>query len=148
MSFAMVLAQRPLSSAGEAKHSYMDSLARAARANWRDTPRLDGPLYIRIVWVYADKTTQDVDNIAKRILDALKGIVYDDDHSVVKCLTEKISAAENYTLAAENRPEPAVNGRLEEMLFEVPPLPDVLYIEVGPVTSRRFVFGPIDGGVL
>ncbi len=77
-----------------------------------------------------------------------EGIVYDDDHSVVKCLTEKISAAENYILAAENRPALAVNGRLEELLFEVPPLPDVLYIKVGAVTSRRFVFGPIDGGIL
>ncbi len=148
MSFAMVVARRPVSIEAKSKGLFQTELRREAAAMWGSTPKLDGDLYIRIVWVHADKTTQDVDNVAKRILDALKGIVYDDDHRIVKCLTEKIWASDEFVLAPEHRPIKIVNRRLEKMLYRYPPLPDVLYIEVGQVTSRRFVFGPIDGGDL
>ena len=39
---------------------------------------LGGDLYCRITWFHAVKTTQDVDNIAKIILDSLKGVVFTD----------------------------------------------------------------------
>ncbi len=56
----------------------------------------NGPLYARILWFHKDRTTQDVDNIAKRILDSLKGLVFDDDSAISHCLAARIDATMDY----------------------------------------------------
>ncbi len=46
-----------------------------------------------IIFFYFQDTDLDVDNIAKPILDALVGVVYDDDQSVVQLIARKTRLA-------------------------------------------------------
>lgn len=105
----------------------------------------DGSLYARVVWFYQEKTTQDVDNIAKRLFDALDGTVYSSDLQVVKCALEKVY----YMVEAYELSDTGIsNERYTELVgFLGQQVKDVLYVEVGLVTSRRIVFLSIDGGV-
>jgi Holliday junction resolvase RusA-like endonuclease len=38
----------------------------------------------------ADRSTPDVDNLSKFVLDALQGLIYDEDNQVVKCTATKV----------------------------------------------------------
>ena len=38
----------------------------------------------------ADRCTPDVDNLSKFVLDALQGLIYDQDNQVVKCTATKV----------------------------------------------------------
>ena len=144
MTFAMVVALRPLSLGAESKVAYQNRLRREAQSFLRGAPMLDGNLYIRMTWSHNYPTDQDVDNIAKRILDALKGIVYADDNPVVKCLTEKISRENGVVvLSDQNLPERAVFNKLAALVSQG--VPDILYIEVGQVALQQLNFGPIEG---
>jgi endodeoxyribonuclease RusA len=72
-------------------------------------------LYIRIVWFARKKSGPDVDNIFKRILDALEGIVYRTDGQIRQCLATKIELAKPYTLSTRHIPED-LYGRLVVLL--------------------------------
>ncbi len=100
-----------------------------------------GDLYIRIVWLHRRPTTQDVDNIAKNILDALKGVVFADDVAVVQCLTCKVDTGQEYVLVEEDA-DLTVWDELNVLLAQE--RDHVLYMEVGIVPARRIRFGPID----
>jgi Holliday junction resolvase RusA-like endonuclease len=85
----MVLAVKPISLNAKAQQSrwYTQLLQDAAMAL---QPRvLAGPLYVRIIWFQSRPSQGDVDNIPKRILVALKGIVFDDDDDIARCMTVK-----------------------------------------------------------
>jgi hypothetical protein len=106
---------------------------------------MDGRLYARIVWFHAYNTPQDVDNIAKRILDALIGTVYPSDVLVVRCTTEKVYyTSEKYELIDAGAPAD-VGNRLTELIGSQ--ARDILYIEVGELSSRQVVVGPSDRSV-
>jgi hypothetical protein len=102
---------------------------------------LVGPLYARIVWFHKDRTSQDVDNIAKRILDALKGIVFDDDASISHCLAARIDATIDYELSG-SPPSERDAGLLLEFLANDPSR-HVIYIEIGRRTSVAVRFGEV-----
>ena len=69
---AIVVARRPLSSnRGGPTGRYTAAIQSAARVH--DGRLLTGPLYARITWFQLERSQGDVDNIAKAILDALKG---------------------------------------------------------------------------
>ena len=102
---------------------------------------LNGPLYARILWFHKDKTDQDADNIAKRILDALKGTVFIDDRAVSHCLAARVDARIEYELDGAPPSE-----QEERMLLEL--LGDdgtrkVLYVEIGSRTSSTASFGEV-----
>lgn len=64
--------------------SWRAVIAGAARLRW-GSPSLRGNLKAVIINFYeGNKPTVDVDNMSKPILDALQGIVYDDDRQVVQ----------------------------------------------------------------
>ena len=48
---------------------------------------------------------QDVDNIAKNIHDALKGVLFADDVQIVQCLTRKIDATREFLIVEETVPD-------------------------------------------
>ena len=103
---------------------------------------LRGELYVRIVWFHRRPTTQDVDNIAKNILDALKGVVFADDVDVTQCLAYKVNTGLDYTIVERGAPDTAVLDELNDLLEE----DHVLYVEVGSASARQVHFGPVDGG--
>ena len=96
-TFTMVVSERPVSANKGLKPRYADKLRKAAKD--RSPTIQPGPLYARILWFHKHRTTLDVDNIAKRILDALKGIVFVDDADVSHCLAARIDATIDYVLS-------------------------------------------------
>jgi Holliday junction resolvase RusA-like endonuclease len=140
-TFAMVLAVKPISANAKPQQSrwYTQLLQEAARA--RRPEVMFGPLYARIIWFQGQPTTGDVDNIAKRILDALKGIVFDDDGEIVRCLTEKtVTSSPSFLMTPSEAPTEAAQAELETLVGTAQ---HVLYVEVGPVPDLRISFGPV-----
>ena len=98
-TFAIAVAVRPISANARPQQSrwHTRRLQAAAMADGR-LP-LSGPLYVRVVWFQLQRSPGDVDNIAKRILDSLKGIDFLDDKEIDRC------------------PDPAVRRRVDDALF-------------------------------
>jgi Holliday junction resolvase RusA-like endonuclease len=138
----MVIALKPRSLRGNRKHSgwYERRLQEAARAQGASV--LSKPLYARIIWFELRREREDVDadNIPKRILDALKGLVFEDDDAIVRCLAIKTlaDASGEFEMNAVQIPSGRVLATLQEMLGTEP---NVLYVEIGPVTDPTVIFG-------
>lgn len=60
----------------------------AAADSWADQPLLQGSLAVSITYYFVVDRL-DVDNIPKPIMDALKGVVFDDDLAVTDLLCRK-----------------------------------------------------------
>lgn len=103
-AFTLVLPRRPPSLGSGGKHLFQKALRDEAERRFAGQEPLRGDLYVRIVWFHREPTTQDVDNIAKNILDALKGVVFSDDVVVVQCLIRKIHTAARYDLDDRGAP--------------------------------------------
>jgi len=137
----MLLLRTPIGIEAESKKGYQQSIKKEAKARYSDEP-LDGDnLYVRIVWFARKKGGPDVDNIFKRILDALEGIVYRTDGQIRQCLATKIELAKPYMLSTRYIPDD-LYGRLVILLDSSDS--DILFIEVGQVTLQEVVFGEID----
>lgn len=65
-----------------------EQYALEARSQWRSQP-LKGDVEVNISFFHGDKRKRDVDNYNKLILDALSGIIYDDDKQIQRLLIEK-----------------------------------------------------------
>jgi Endodeoxyribonuclease RusA len=143
MTFTLVFPRRPPSGNKGPNRKFQAALRLAATARLAGGGLLGGDLYCRITWFHAVKTTQDVDNIAKNILDSLKGVVFADDRAIVQCLATRIDTRRDYTIV----PNAAFADVIDELIDALAQgHVHVLYIEAGPVTAQRAVFGPIDGG--
>jgi len=140
--FVLVSARRPASLGSQGRRLFQADFRAEAAEQFAGREPLRGDLYVRIVWFHRRPTTQDVDNIAKNILDALKSIAFADDVAVVQCLTYKVDTSRPYTLIEEDAPDPAMLDELNALLAQEQK--HVLYIEVGIVPVRRIRFGPID----
>ncbi len=140
-TFAMAVAAKPVSSGGKRKHSrwYDQQLQEAAHA--RGARLLSGPLYVRIVWFQSRWERGDVDNIAKRVLDALKGIVFQDDDEIVWCLTQKtLTSDRSFAIDASEAPSDTTLSEIEALIGSEQ---HVLYIEIGPITNLTISLGPV-----
>jgi hypothetical protein len=141
MVFAMVVAERPISSDARFKDRFQARLQAHARRRFAGQERLDGALYIRILWLHRLPTNQDIDNIAKRIVDALKGVIYDDDHTIESCLTRKILYTPDTIIYSGD--EDAPPGTIDELASMIArDEPHILYVEVGRSTAQQITFGP------
>lgn len=144
VTFAMAVPMKPVSSQSKkGKSRFITILRNEALARFSGREMLQGDLYARIVWFHARQESGDSDNILKPILDALAGVVYRDDHTVVKCVSERIDLRQDYSLSdADVLPEV-----YDDLISLIGQRRDhILYVEVGIVPLRRVVFGPIDGG--
>lgn len=145
MTFAMALAKKPISAQKRGKKQrYQQEIRDAAikKVGKAKLPLLDGELYARITWFHAVKPDIDVDNIAKPILDALVGVVYDDDQRIAQCLITRVKSRPKPRLS-----ESFISKELHSQIYELlKNHKDVLYIEVGQFSLPEVVFGPIDGG--
>ncbi len=146
MLFSMLLLRTPLSIEAEGYKGYQQSIRKEAKARYTDEPLESYNLYARIVWFARKRGVgPDVDNIFKRILDALEGIVYVKDRQIRQCLATRIDIEKEaeYTLSDRHIPDDLYE-RLVNFLGSWNG--DILFIEVGQLTSQQAVFGPIDGG--
>jgi hypothetical protein len=143
MTFAMAVALRPVSLQSKRGTGPFVEKLRAEATSWLSgEPPLTGELYARIVWFHRRKHG-DVDNIIKPILDALSGVVYADDDLIVKCSSERVDTTGTVDLSDTNIP-PGLFDKLNSLLAAGHD--HILYVEIGPLSSRRVAFGPIDGG--
>jgi hypothetical protein len=137
----MALAVKPISANAKRHDSrwYTELLQTTARAH--TSQMLDGPLYVRIIWFQSRFAAGDVDNLAKRILDALKGIVFQDDGDIVRYLTQKaVTSSHSFLMVPSEAPTEVAQAELDTLVGNEE---HVLYIEVGPVTNSRISFGPV-----
>lgn len=135
----IILPRRPISSNKNVNPKYSAAIMQAARE--RQPGILDGPLYARIIWFHKHPTDQDVDNIAKRILDSLKDIVYRDDYAITHCLTARVDARNYYEFADPVLAESDYPSLLQHLNNEN--ARDVLYVEIGQRTSGTVKFGEV-----
>jgi hypothetical protein len=140
MTFAMAIGRKPLSVNARGGGSFTSALRSAAIAHGARVQ--SGPLYVRITWFQWRRSQGDVDNIAKRILDSLKGIVFLDDDQIVRCLTQKTvaDAGRSFSFNPLQIASPTILAELQALLSEED---HVLYIEVGPVTDSMITLGPV-----
>ena len=101
------------------------------------------PLYSRILWLCRRPNFGDVDNIVKPILDALKGIVFDDDALISQSLVTRIDPRHAYEIVDAGEPNEPFQELIDLLSMK---LDDIIYVEVGRISSQRLVFGTIDGG--
>lgn len=100
------------------------------------------PLYSRIIWFHKNRSSQgDVDNIAKRIHDALKGVLFLDDRSITHTMTVRVDAAERVELVADPD-DPASAEALVDSLDDES-VRDILYIEIGRQPDPKVRLGPL-----
>ena len=140
-AFSMVLAEKPLSAnRGRPSPRYTRSIQVAAAAYGAQLQT--GSLYARIVWFQLRRADGDVDNIAKLILDSLKGIVIRDDDEITRCLAQKTVADRSgrYEYDASLIPSTQVRTDLTLLLGASD---HVLYIEVGIEADPTVTFGPV-----
>ncbi len=82
-----------------------------------------------------------MDNIPKRILDSLKGIIFDDDFAVSHSLAARIDATLDNEIPSEGI-SAEDHGMLSTLLGD-PNKPDILYVEIGPRTKPAVAFGEV-----
>jgi hypothetical protein len=138
-TFVIVLPRRPISANRGANPKFSRTIDQAARL--RQPTLLEGPLYARIVWFHKYRTSQDTDNIAKRILDSLKGIVYGDDNSITHCLSVRVDTTVDFELT-DSMTSDADYELLLQFLADASER-DVLYIEIGQRASKTIRFGEV-----
>lgn len=144
VTFAMAVAMKPVSSQSKKGTSrFITTLRDEALVRFSGRAMPQGDLYARIVWFHARQESGDSDNIIKPILDALEGVVYRDDHAVVKCAAERIDLRLDYSLSDAD----VLPGVYDDLISSIGQRRDhILYVEVGIVPLRRVIFGSIDGG--
>ena len=82
-----------------------------------------------IIFFYFQDTDLDVDNVAKPILDALVGVVYDDDQSVVQLIARKTRLAPG--LDIHDASAALAEGLDADM--------DFVYVRVGSPPDHRII---------
>lgn len=139
--FAMVIPRKPVSANRGPNPKFTSSVVAAAGSRFNGS-LLTGALYARIIWFHKYKTKEgDADNIAKRLLDALKGVVFVDDHSITHCLCARIDATLDMEIK-QTGVDPIVFQELLQLLGD-PIVRDVLYVEVGKHSGKAVSFGNV-----
>lgn len=103
---------------------------------------LTKPLYSRIVWFHQYNSTEgDADNIAKRIYDALKGILLDDDRLITHTMAVRVDASQQVDIIAD--PLYPDSAPLLAQSLADPVIRDILYVELGLQNDSQVHLGPL-----
>lgn len=91
LPFELVIEQAPVSNQArrrERRDRWIRSVESAARDIWGLEAPVTEPVMVTITYIF-DDTPLDVDNVSKPILDALEGVVFEDDAQVFDLLCRK-----------------------------------------------------------
>ncbi len=141
MTFAMVVPRRP-ASGNKPNPLFQEHIRECAQTVFDGQSVLEGSLYARVAWFHGVPTTQDVDNIPKPIMDALKGVVFRDDFTIVQILACRVDTTRDCVISYLGRHVEA-ESELRRLLAS--DAKHVLYIEAGQAANARVSFGPIEG---
>jgi Endodeoxyribonuclease RusA len=90
MEFIVAGAPRSANANPRSRRRWRERVARAARERIQEEGGLtDTDVAVLIIYFYQGETTLDVDNIAKSLLDGLKGVLFRDDRQVSELLIRK-----------------------------------------------------------
>ena len=92
MEFIVIGAPRSANANARSRRRWRERVSRAARERLREEGGpgpTDHDLRILIIYFYQGDATIDVDNIAKSLLDGLKGVVFRDDQQVSELRVRK-----------------------------------------------------------
>jgi Endodeoxyribonuclease RusA len=90
MEFVVAGAPRSANANPRSRRRWRERVARAARERIQEEGGLiDTDVAVLIIYFYQGETTLDVDNIAKSLLDGLKGVLFRDDQQVSELLIRK-----------------------------------------------------------
>lgn len=140
MPFVICLAEKPLSANATLRRGYTERIAAEARMIHAD-PHFKVPLYSRIIWFHRGPAQGDSDNIAKRIHDALKHIVFEDDSIITHTMAVRVDISSQAEIVADGA-NPDAFERLTQMLSDTGNK-HVLYIEIGKQNGARIYLGPL-----
>jgi Holliday junction resolvase RusA-like endonuclease len=111
MEFIVVGAPRSANANPRSRRRWRERVARAARERLREE---DGPtapdVAVLIIYFYQGETTLDVDNIAKSLLDGLKGVLFRDDRQVSELVVRKTRLSA-WVIVDRSEPISARRGR-------------------------------------
>ena len=141
MLVAFHLPRKPRSSNASVNPKYMQAIREAAQKHYTGDLTLEA-LYSRIIWFHKYKTSEgDTDNIAKRIHDAIKDVVFADDRVITHTMAVRVDATE----AIEIVPDPDYPSAAVDLVQSLsdPVIRDILYIELGIQTESKIRLGPI-----
>ena len=90
IEFVVPGAPRSANANPRSRRRWRERVAAAARgSSLPGIPLADQNLAVVVIYFYFGDTTLDVDNIAKSLLDALKGIIFIDDQQVAQLVIRK-----------------------------------------------------------
>lgn len=137
---AVVIApRRPLSINAANRAKFKAELARIAH-NSVEGPFTSSQLYCKVWYFYRGPSDVDADNMSKPVLDALEGIVYENDRQVVIRVAAKVSIdVGSYEIAPPVDALDAFDRFTEFLAVEH----HVLYIEIGEIDTLRLAVGVV-----
>jgi hypothetical protein len=90
MEFIVAGAPRSANANARSPRRWRERVSQAARERLeKEGEPTDQDIAVLIIYFYQGETTLDVDNIAKSLLDGLKGVLFRDDQQVSEILTRK-----------------------------------------------------------
>jgi hypothetical protein len=92
MEFTVLGAPRSANANARSRRRWRERVSRAARERLRDEVGpgpTDQDLAVLVIYFYQGEATLDVDNIAKSLLDGLKGVLFRDDRQVSELRVRK-----------------------------------------------------------
>jgi len=90
MEFIVAGAPRSANANSRSRRRWRERVSRAARVRLEtEGEPTDQDIAVLIIYFYQGETTLDVDNIAKSLLDGLKGVFFRDDQQVSEILIRK-----------------------------------------------------------
>jgi Holliday junction resolvase RusA-like endonuclease len=141
MLVAFHLPRKPRSSNKNVNTRYAQAISDAARKQYVGG-LVSSALYSRIIWFHKYRSPQgDADNIAKRIHDALKDVVFGDDNVITHTIAVRVDASEGVDVIADAG-DPAGAAALIQSISD-PATRDVLYVEIGLQTDSKVYLGPV-----
>jgi hypothetical protein len=90
MEFIVAGAPRSANANSRSRRRWRERVSRAAReCSEQEGEPTDQDVAVLIIYFYQGETTLDVDNIAKSLLDGLKGVLFRDDQQVSELVIRK-----------------------------------------------------------
>jgi hypothetical protein len=113
MEFIVAGAPRSADASTRSRRRWRERVAWAAveRSREESSPT-DQDISVLIIYFYQAETSLDVDNIAKSLLDGLKGILFRDDQQVSELLVRKSPFSAGLALTGAS---PYLSGAIERM---------------------------------
>ena len=131
MELIVVGAPRSANANPRSRRRWRERVARATRERLRDE---DGPtaqdVAVLIIYFYQGETTLDVDNIAKSLLDGLKGVLFRDDRQVSELMVRKTRLSAGLSLTGAS---PYLLDAIERMSQDAS---DFVYVRVDPAPDH------------